>query len=263
LGPELGGQRAGSHVAPSGDPHAGGGAATAARPVRGGGRAQPKPPPPAAKPGGVWRGAHKRREGAHKAPPWPGGAHGGEPRGLAARCRASEASTEGGEEERSAGRPAQGKSAGGAKPPTTAHVCAPRCRGATVRPHRWARGGCGKLWVMAKYSPGPGACLISGSVGRTTFTHTRFGSIFKAKMVRYRIPTQEFLRQQSLLSYVAYAWAMVLTPAQRMAWVSYCATHVRRDRCGNVLVYGPYTWFMKHNLPRVRAGLPLDLLPPA
>jgi len=82
-------------------------------------------------------------------------------------------------------------------------------------------------------------------------------------MKRWRIPSAEFLREKAFLSAVAYAWAAVLTAAQRMAWTSYSASHPIKNECGTVLWGSAYTWFQKYNLPRVRSGLQIALIPPA
>jgi len=113
-----------------------------------------------------------------------------------------------------------------------------------------------------KYSPGPGACYLKGSVGQYTFRRTRYGSIVTLKMKRWRIPSAEFLRRKALVSAVAYAWAGVLTAGERIAWATYSATHPIKNECGTMLWGSGYTWFQKYNLPRVGSGLPIALIPP-
>lgn len=114
---------------------------------------------------------------------------------------------------------------------------------------------------MAKYAPGAGACYIWGTVGHTTFTRTRNGSIFKNKLTHYRMPTGRFLQQQAYVCAIAYAWAHTLTNPQRLAWNSYASTHPITKKCYFKVYLSAYVWFQKFNLPRLALGQDIALLP--
>jgi len=113
-----------------------------------------------------------------------------------------------------------------------------------------------------KMLPGPATCELTGTIGHETYHRTRFGKIVSKKLTRYRIPSEDFLRNKALLGNLTYAWGVTLTAPQRTAWTAYSLHKPGSIKCGVPQFISGYTWFIKVNLPRLRAGLPIQLLPP-
>ena len=88
------------------------------------------------------------------------------------------------------------------------------------------------------------------------------GTLWKVRLPRRRIPTQEFLQNQIWLAYLTNIWFSQFSMHLYLAWKAYSERFPRKRRCGSTSFDPPSTIFMKTNLRRLNDGLPYTLYPP-
>lgn len=97
----------------------------------------------------------------------------------------------------------------------------------------------------------------SGSIGGITYSRNRGGMYTRARALPVNPST---LRQQAVRSHMASLtnrWVDTLTPAQRISWDSYAENVLLPDRLGEPRNVGGLGMYIRSNLVRRQAGLPI------
>ena len=112
---------------------------------------------------------------------------------------------------------------------------------------------------MAIVRLGPVVAAISGSIGATTFAHTKGGTIARGKLRQKAFRAPQHLVIRNIYSHLRLAWKD-LTQAQRQAWTVVALQLPRANRLGQRTVLSGYQLFMRTNslgAPEFPAGDPL------
>lgn len=84
---------------------------------------------------------------------------------------------------------------------------------------------------MAKYTPGPLAGAISGSIGGATFTHGPYGAIIRRRAIPVTSTTTDAVNAKARLTSRSQAY-QALTAAQRLAWDAWGQSNPVTDALG-------------------------------
>lgn len=114
---------------------------------------------------------------------------------------------------------------------------------------------------MAKFSPGPLAGAISGSIGGSTYSHNRYGPYIRRRAIPTTSTTADALAAKARLGTASADWQN-LTNAQRAAWLSYAQTNPVTDTLGNPQVLTGHQLYISLNTRIARAGDTAISLPP-
>ncbi len=87
---------------------------------------------------------------------------------------------------------------------------------------------------------------ISGSIGGTTFAHTKGGTVARAKPRQKKFLSAQHLVMRNIYSQLRIAWK-ALTPIQRQAWNVTALQLPRPNRLGQTTNLSGYLLFMKTN----------------
>lgn len=94
---------------------------------------------------------------------------------------------------------------------------------------------------MALVQLGPIISSLKGSIGGTTFSAVRNGTVAKNRVTGKRINTQKQLGALSVSKSVAYLWSS-LTPIQKDLWNDYALANTFTDRYGVTSSLTGYNW---------------------
>lgn len=106
---------------------------------------------------------------------------------------------------------------------------------------------------MAKFTPGPLAGQVSGSIGNTTFSRNRYGGYTRVRALPVQPNTIYQQQARSRLSTASQAWA-ALTDAQRDSWRQWSAQNPIIDRLGMSQVLAGNAAYVKINALRALCG---------
>lgn len=84
---------------------------------------------------------------------------------------------------------------------------------------------------MAKFTPGPLAGAISGSVGGSTFSHNRYGPYIRRRAIPVTSTTEEALAAKARFTSQSQAFS-ALTAAQKLGWEEYALHNPVTDALG-------------------------------
>ncbi|MEE8539995.1 MAG: hypothetical protein V3S54_09265 [Woeseiaceae bacterium] len=99
---------------------------------------------------------------------------------------------------------------------------------------------------MAKFTPGPVAARISGSIGGTVFSRNRGGSYMRLRTIPTDPNTTAQQNVRAILASQSQAWA-ALTIAQRAAWENFADQNPITDVLGESVLLSGHQSFVKLN----------------
>lgn len=105
---------------------------------------------------------------------------------------------------------------------------------------------------MAIIRPSPIIGAISGTLGSTNFSNSRYGPVARKQLARVNKLTQKQLAQRSRFSDTVKGWSE-LTEDQRLAWRSAAQLVVRPNRLGVNRSLSGFAFFLQYNLAHVEA----------
>lgn len=114
---------------------------------------------------------------------------------------------------------------------------------------------------MAKFTPGPMAASISGSVGGTTFSHNRGGPYTRRRAIPSNPSTSFQLSRRAALATIAQQWQS-LTAAQRQAWLEWARQNPIVNTLGNTVQLSGEMAYIKLNSRLFLSGDTLISVPP-
>lgn len=103
----------------------------------------------------------------------------------------------------------------------------------------------------------------SGSLGGMTFSHNRGGLYIRSRTVPVNTATARRTQIKSAFSTVVAAWTGTLTALQRGDWETYAAGTPVPDAFGDPQTLTGQAMFIRNNVPRIQAALPLAADAPA
>lgn len=102
----------------------------------------------------------------------------------------------------------------------------------------------------------------SGSVGGTTYSHTRSGMYMRARSIPVNPNTGFQLQVRTALTSLVTRWTSVLTTAQRAAWNLYGANTPVTNALGDPINLSGQNWYIACNTPRVQATTKFPAIAP-
>lgn len=115
---------------------------------------------------------------------------------------------------------------------------------------------------MAKITPGTMAGQVSGSVGNDTYSHNRYGSYVRRRVVPIKKTTEWTLGARGRLINASQEWGS-LTAAQQLAWATYAQSAPITDRLGAKQVLTGHAAFVQINNRILLGGGTMIDVPPA
>lgn len=103
----------------------------------------------------------------------------------------------------------------------------------------------------------------SGSVGGTTYAHTRSGLYMRARSIPVNPNTGFQLQVRAALTSLVTRWTTVLTAAQRAAWNLYAENVPVTNALGDPINLSGQNWYVAANTPRLQSAtkIPAVALP--
>lgn len=120
------------------------------------------------------------------------------------------------------------------------------------------------LWrviLMAKIMPGSLAGAVSGAVGNDVFSHNRYGSYIRKRVIPTKRDTVYTLAARNQLMQASRGWG-ALTAAQQAAWVTWAQTNPITDRLGQKQILSGNAAYVQINARMLQAGESMLDLPP-
>jgi len=114
---------------------------------------------------------------------------------------------------------------------------------------------------MAKFSPGPLAGQISGSIGGSTYSHNRYGPYIRRRAVPVTSTTEAAMNAKSRLGNTSQAW-QALTAAQKLAWKAWGDYNPTIDALGNAQPLAGNVAYIQLNTRLLQAGQSQISTPP-
>lgn len=107
---------------------------------------------------------------------------------------------------------------------------------------------------MAKFTPGPLAGQISGSVAGNCFSHNRYGPYIRNKTIPTISTTSYAMAAKNRMTSVSQQW-QALTAAQQAAWNAWAQTNPVSDTLGNPQILTGHTCYVRINNRLVTMGI--------
>lgn len=101
----------------------------------------------------------------------------------------------------------------------------------------------------------------SGSVGGTTYSHTRSGLYMRARSIPVNPNTANQLAVRAALTTLVTVWTQTLTPARRAAWDLYAANTPVVNALGDPINLSGQNWFIAANTPRIQSNTKIPTTP--
>ena len=102
----------------------------------------------------------------------------------------------------------------------------------------------------------------SGSLGGATFSHNRYGSYIRKRIVPVNPGSSGQVVVRNFFATLAVLWSQTLTQAQRNAWIAYAAAVPISDALGAAINITGANWYTAVNVLRLQASLTrLDAAP--
>lgn len=114
---------------------------------------------------------------------------------------------------------------------------------------------------MAKFTPGPLAGAISGSIGGTTFSHNRWGPYMRRRAIPVTSTTQDALAAKARLTSQSQAW-QTRTSQEKAAWNTWATVNPITGPLGNAQVLTGHTCYIMLNTRLIQAGQATITIPP-
>lgn len=97
----------------------------------------------------------------------------------------------------------------------------------------------------------------SGSLGGTTFAHNKGGLYMRARSIPTNPSSAAQVQIRNAMSQMSTRWVETLTQAQRDAWDVYAENVTLTSKLGDQINVSGQNMFVRGNVPRVNAGLPV------
>lgn len=97
----------------------------------------------------------------------------------------------------------------------------------------------------------------SGSVGGMTASHNKGGMYLRARATPVNPSSSAQVAIRNYMSQLTTRWQETLTQANRDAWTTYAGNVLLPDRLGESRNVGGLGMFIRGNVPRLQAGLPI------
>lgn len=114
---------------------------------------------------------------------------------------------------------------------------------------------------MAKFTPGPMAASISGSIGGTTFSHNRGGPYTRRRAIPSNPSSSFQLARRAALATISQQWSG-LTAAQRQAWLEWARQNPIINTLGNSVLLSGEQAYIQINSRLFLSGDTLLSVPP-
>lgn len=114
---------------------------------------------------------------------------------------------------------------------------------------------------MAKFSPGPLAGAISGSIGGATFSHNRYGAYIRRRAIPVTSTTEDAIAAKARLTSASQGW-QGLSTAQRLSWSTWASVNPVTDTLGNQQVLTGHAAYIMLGTRRLQSGTAPSPIPP-
>jgi len=114
---------------------------------------------------------------------------------------------------------------------------------------------------MAKYSPGPLAGQISGSIGGSTYSHNRYGPYIRRRAVPVTSTSEDALNAKARFGGTSQAW-QALTAPEKLAWAAWGQYNPVIDSLGMAQPLAGNVAYIQLNTRLLQAGEAEISVPP-